>query len=113
MRSRRECNPPRLPTAAVRLLPWNDLAPIRLSQCGAARGVPKDPTRRELFRHRRVPPRKRGALCNGDELRALTVAPGFAASARLEDVPEPTISDGTVLVRTVALGGCGTDRDIM
>src|SRR6202042_3234889 len=55
--------------------------------------------------------RKRGAISDGDELRALTVAPGIAASARLEDVPEPTISDGTVLVRTVALGVCGTDRD--
>jgi glucose 1-dehydrogenase len=59
------------------------------------------------------PSRKRGATSNGDELRALTVAPGFAASARLEDVPEPAISDGTVLVRTVALGVCGTDRDII
>jgi threonine dehydrogenase-like Zn-dependent dehydrogenase len=41
------------------------------------------------------------------------VAPGFAASARLEDVPEPAISDGMVLVRTMALGVCGTDRDII
>jgi glucose 1-dehydrogenase len=57
--------------------------------------------------------RKRGAISDGDELRALTVAPGIAASARLEDVPEPAISDGTVLVRTVALGVCGTDRDII
>jgi len=45
--------------------------------------------------------------------RALTVAPGIAGSARLEDVSEPALSDGPVLVRTVALGVCGTDRDII
>ena len=31
-------------------------------------------------------------------MRALTVAPGTANSARLEDVPEPPVSDGVVLV---------------
>jgi threonine dehydrogenase-like Zn-dependent dehydrogenase len=45
-------------------------------------------------------------------MRALTVAPGVADSARVEDVPEPPASDGSVLVRTLALGVCGTDRDI-
>jgi glucose 1-dehydrogenase len=46
-------------------------------------------------------------------MRALTVAPGIANSARLDDVPEPLPSDGAVLVRTLALGVCGTDRDIV
>jgi glucose 1-dehydrogenase len=46
-------------------------------------------------------------------MRALTVAPGIANSARLDDVPEPPASDGAVLVRTLALGVCGTDRDIV
>jgi glucose 1-dehydrogenase len=46
-------------------------------------------------------------------MRALTVAPGIANSARLDDVAEPTVSDGAVLVRTLALGVCGTDRDIV
>jgi threonine dehydrogenase-like Zn-dependent dehydrogenase len=46
-------------------------------------------------------------------LRALTVAPGIQNSARLEDVSEPAFSDGGVLVRTIALGVCGTDRDII
>src|SRR5271169_253034 len=46
-------------------------------------------------------------------MRALTVAPGIANSARVEDVPEPPRSDGAVLVRTLALGICGTDRDIV
>ena len=46
-------------------------------------------------------------------MRALTVAPGIANSAQLEDVPEPPASDGAVLVRTLALGVCGTDREIV
>jgi glucose 1-dehydrogenase len=46
-------------------------------------------------------------------MRALTVAPGIANSARVEDVPDPPRSDGAVLVRTLALGVCGTDREIV
>jgi glucose 1-dehydrogenase len=46
-------------------------------------------------------------------MRALTVAPGIANSARLEEIVEPPASDGAVLVRTLALGVCGTDRDIV
>ena len=44
---------------------------------------------------------------------AITVLPGKADSARLEEVPEPAPSDGSVVVRTVALGVCGTDREIV
>ncbi len=47
------------------------------------------------------------------EMRALTVAPGTANSARVDDIPEPPTSDGAVLVRTLALGVCGTDREIV
>src|SRR5580658_1422688 len=50
---------------------------------------------------------------DGPGMRALTVAPGVANSARVEDVPDPPASDGAVLVRTLALGVCGTDRDIV
>ena len=46
-------------------------------------------------------------------MRALTVAPGIANSARVEDVPELPAEDGAVLVRTIAIGVCGTDRDIV
>jgi threonine dehydrogenase-like Zn-dependent dehydrogenase len=46
-------------------------------------------------------------------MRAITVLPGVADSARLEDVADPPLSDGSVLVRTLALGVCGTDRDIV
>jgi threonine dehydrogenase-like Zn-dependent dehydrogenase len=46
-------------------------------------------------------------------MRAITVVPGTAHSAKLEDIPEPAESDGSVLVRTLALGVCGTDREIL
>ena len=46
-------------------------------------------------------------------MRAITVLPGIACSARLEEVAEPAESDGPVLVRTLALGVCGTDREIL
>ena len=46
-------------------------------------------------------------------MRAITVWPGVANSARLDDIPEPPPSDGAVLVRTMALGVCGTDREII
>ena len=46
-------------------------------------------------------------------MRALTVAPGTANSAKVEDMPEPPESDGAVLVRALALGVCGTDREIV
>src|SRR3981081_3320511 len=46
-------------------------------------------------------------------MRASTVWPGVANSARLDDIPEPPLSDGAVLVRTMALGVCGTDREII
>ena len=46
-------------------------------------------------------------------MRALTVAPGQAGSARLEDVDEPASSDGPVLVQTLAIGVCGTDQEIV
>jgi threonine dehydrogenase-like Zn-dependent dehydrogenase len=36
-----------------------------------------------------------------------------ANSAQLDDVPEPPVADGPILVRTLALGVCGTDREIV
>lgn len=44
---------------------------------------------------------------------ALTVHPGTPNSITLETVPPPPASDGAVLVRTLALGLCGTDREII
>lgn len=46
-------------------------------------------------------------------MRAITVLPGVPNSAKLEDIPEPPESQGSVLVRTSALGVCGTDREIV
>jgi glucose 1-dehydrogenase len=46
-------------------------------------------------------------------MRALTVAPGKSNSARVDEVPEPPLSDGSVLVRSLVLGVCATDRDIV
>jgi threonine dehydrogenase-like Zn-dependent dehydrogenase len=46
-------------------------------------------------------------------MRALTVARGQAHSIRLEEVAPPPESDGAILVRALALGICGTDREII
>ena len=46
-------------------------------------------------------------------MRALTVLPGEAGSTRLEEVPEPDLRDGSVLVLTLAVGVCGTDIEIV
>ena len=46
-------------------------------------------------------------------MRAITILPRTANSARLDDIAEPPLSDGPVLVRTIALGVCGTDREII
>lgn len=46
-------------------------------------------------------------------MRALTVEPGKPHSLRLEEVAPPPPSDGAVLVRALALGICGTDREII
>ncbi len=44
---------------------------------------------------------------------ALTVRPGQPQSVKLETVPPPPVSDGAILVRTLSLGVCGTDREII
>src|SRR5262245_8125882 len=46
-------------------------------------------------------------------MRAITILPGIAHSARLDNVPEPRAEDGALLVRTWALGVCGTDHEIL
>jgi threonine dehydrogenase-like Zn-dependent dehydrogenase len=46
-------------------------------------------------------------------MRAVTILPGVAGSIRLDDVAEPPLSDGSILVRTRALGICGTDHEIL
>jgi glucose 1-dehydrogenase len=46
-------------------------------------------------------------------LRAIKVLPETPNSIRLDDVPEPPATDGAVLVQALALGVCGTDREII
>jgi glucose 1-dehydrogenase len=46
-------------------------------------------------------------------MKALTIVPGKAHSASVQDVPEPPLSDGSVLVRALALGICGTDFELI
>ena len=45
-------------------------------------------------------------------MEAVTVAPGTAESVRLEEVPEPDVSTGSVVVEALAVGICGTDAEI-
>jgi glucose 1-dehydrogenase len=46
-------------------------------------------------------------------MKALMVEPRKASSLCIEDIAEPSPDQGGVLVRAVALGICGTDRDII
>jgi threonine dehydrogenase-like Zn-dependent dehydrogenase len=46
-------------------------------------------------------------------MRAVTVLPGVKNSVQLDDIPEPPETDGEILVRTLALGVCGTDHEIL
>jgi len=46
-------------------------------------------------------------------MRAITVRPKTPGSVELEDVPDPPVSDGSVLANTLAIGVCGTDVEIV
>lgn len=46
-------------------------------------------------------------------MKALTVQPSKAGSARLDEIDEPPEADGSVLVETLAVGICGTDLEIV
>jgi len=45
-------------------------------------------------------------------MRALTVQPGTAGTARIDDLPDPVAGEQELLVEGLALGVCGTDREI-
>jgi threonine dehydrogenase-like Zn-dependent dehydrogenase len=45
-------------------------------------------------------------------MRALTVIPGQSDAVAVREVPEPHKGDGTALVQSLAVGVCGTDREI-
>jgi threonine dehydrogenase-like Zn-dependent dehydrogenase len=46
-------------------------------------------------------------------VKAVTVEPHKSHSARLEDIPEPDLRAGSLLVQAVAVGVCGTDVEIV
>jgi threonine dehydrogenase-like Zn-dependent dehydrogenase len=46
-------------------------------------------------------------------MRAVTIQPGRPGSLSLEEVEEPDPSQGPILARTLAIGICGTDREIV
>ena len=46
-------------------------------------------------------------------MKAITVEPKKPGTARYEDVPEPDVHEGSVLVEAVAVGVCGTDVEIV
>lgn len=45
-------------------------------------------------------------------MKAITVEPGKIGSVRFEDIPEPDLRDGSMLVEAVASAVCGTDVEI-
>jgi glucose 1-dehydrogenase len=46
-------------------------------------------------------------------MKAITVEPHNPGTACLEDIPEPDVRDGSVLVEAIAVGVCGTDVEIV
>lgn len=46
-------------------------------------------------------------------MQAWTTIPGQPGSASVREVPEPAPLEGAVLVKTLRIGVCGTDRDIL
>jgi threonine dehydrogenase-like Zn-dependent dehydrogenase len=46
-------------------------------------------------------------------VKAITLAPGIANSAQLEDIEAPSVMDGSLLAKTIAVGVCGTDLEIL
>jgi threonine dehydrogenase-like Zn-dependent dehydrogenase len=46
-------------------------------------------------------------------MKAITVEPKKPGTAKLMDIPEPDVREGSVLVQAIAVGVCGTDVDIV
>ncbi len=46
-------------------------------------------------------------------MKAITVEPKKPGTARFEDIPEPDVHEGSILVEAVAVGVCGTDVEIV
>jgi NADPH:quinone reductase-like Zn-dependent oxidoreductase len=46
-------------------------------------------------------------------MRAVTLEPGKPGSLALQEIDDPAPDPGAVLVRTLAIGVCGTDRELI
>jgi len=46
-------------------------------------------------------------------MKAITVEPKKPGTARFEEIPEPDVHEGSILVEAVAVGVCGTDVEIV
>src|SRR4051795_7743165 len=46
-------------------------------------------------------------------MRAVTIAPRQPGSLKLQEVSAPRVAPGTLLVKTMAVGVCGTDRELI
>ncbi len=46
-------------------------------------------------------------------MKAITIIPGKANSASVQELPDPSPSDGAILVRALDLGICGTDFELI
>jgi threonine dehydrogenase-like Zn-dependent dehydrogenase len=46
-------------------------------------------------------------------MKAITVEPRIKGTATLEEIPEPDVREGSVLVEAIAVGVCGTDVEIV
>ena len=75
--------------------------------------------RRAMFPHAVALPAGACPFTRGGEglrrevrMRALTVQPGVAGSLAVTEVPDPEPGDGELLVEGIAVGVCGTDREI-
>ena len=55
----------------------------------------------------------RGEVPIFNPMRALTVLPTQPHSARLDEMPEPPLADGELLIEAQAVGVCGTDVEIV
>jgi D-arabinose 1-dehydrogenase-like Zn-dependent alcohol dehydrogenase len=57
--------------------------------------------------------KKKGQQDEGDnEMKAITVEPKKAGSTELENISEPDVRNGSLLVEAIAVGVCGTDVEI-
>ena len=64
--------------------------------------------RRRMHRSTRASLHRRQGFCT---VKAVTVVPRVAGSTRYEEVPEPDVSTGSILVEAVAVGICRTDDE--